>query len=83
MGVFVRNTFTKVEDVRSKYREIEEYDLTDVTDNFIDDMLIYKIDYNNRISQIEDDVNKIIKMLKSYDTSGAIDELEILAEKLY
>lgn len=86
MGIFVGNTYIRIEDVRSKYSRIEnEYNVGDIIsgEEKVDDLLICKTDFENIINNIYNDVDQIIKMLIDYDTSNAIDELKILAEKLY
>ncbi len=85
-SMFVGNTFVKVEEVRGKYSRIDdEYDVEDIVsgEEKVDGILISKSDFENIINNIYSDVISIIKTIKNYDTSGAIDELEILAEKLY
>lgn len=86
VGIFVGNTYIRIEDVRSKYSRIEnEYNVGDIIsgEEKVDDLLICKTDFENIINNIYNDVDQIIKMLIDYDTSNAIDELKILAEKLY
>mgnify|MGYP007112401223 CR=1 FL=1 len=39
--------------------------------------------YVKLIDQIESDIRTILGIIKNYELSEAIDELEILAEKLY
>lgn len=85
-SMFVGNTFVKVEEVRGKYIRIDdEYDVEDIVsgEEKVDGILISKSDFENIINNIYSDVISIIKTIKNYDTFGAIDELEILAEKLY
>jgi len=86
MSIFVGNTYVKKEDVRGKYSRIDnEYDVDDIIsgEEKVDGLLICKSDFDNIIDDIRNDIESIIKMLKNYDMSSAIDELEILAEKLY
>ena len=84
MSMFVGNTFTRVDDVRSLYSTIDSVDSEDIAYTYIvDKEFISKEDFDNRIQEICDDVNSAIKTIESYDVSSGLDELKILAEKLY
>ena len=81
--MFVGNIFTKVDDVHSKYRDIEIYDTTDEENKDLGDVILQE-DYDNRIDKIKSDINDIINLIEhNYDVSNALDYLKILAEKLY
>ncbi len=86
MSMFVGNTYIKVDDVRSIYSDIATYDVEDINlraEELKDIYLIFESDFKNVMNHLREDIDKILKMLINYDTSNAIDELKILAEKLY
>ena len=81
--MFIGNTFTKTDNVISEYSKIEVYD---VEDEDIENAgnVVLENDFRSRISQIEDDVNSIIKLIENnYDVAETLDELKILSAKLY
>lgn len=86
MSMFIDNTYVKVDDVRSIYSDIATYDVEDIIlreEELKNKYLILESDFENVMSHLKEDVDQILKMLINYDTSNAIDELKILAEKLY
>jgi hypothetical protein len=81
--MFIGNTLVRVDEVRSKYSGIEYYDLSDEENSDLKCDVVLKEDFDNRIGEIYSEVNSIIKTLEHYDLASGIDELKILAEKLY
>ena len=84
--MYIGNSLVKQEDVQRKYRTIPEYSIADMIDSDVNrsDTVVRYEDYYKRIDDIESDVKKIISTLENqYDLSTALDELKILAEKLY
>jgi len=82
MGRFIGNSFVLKEDVQGEYRTIPEYDTAEDENKDIGNVVLVD-DYNVRIRDIENDVKAIIVKLERYDLADAIDDLKILAEKLY
>lgn len=82
MSMFVGNTFVKTEDVRGTYRNIDKYDTNEDENKNIGDVILEE-DYINRIDQIYYDLINTIKTFENYDMVSGIDELKILAERLY
>lgn len=80
MSRFVGNSFVKKEDVQGVYSSID-YCLIQDMDTYIPYVKLE--DYENRIQEIKQEVEGIIKTLEDYDLAVAIDEIKILAEKLY
>lgn len=71
--------------MRGEYREITEYDLDELRDEeaSLEQTWHANSDVNERINEIENDVNEIIETLEDDDLAGAKKLLKELSEKLY
>lgn len=81
-SIFVGNTLTYVRDVEGKYHEIDVYDTSEESNENLG-MVVLEKDYDKRIAEIEQDVYAAIKKIESLDVSGGLDDLKVLAHKLY
>ena len=81
-SIFVGNTLTYVKDVEGKYHEIDVYDPSEEGNENLGNVILEN-DYDKRIAEIEQDVYAAIKKIESLDVSGGVDDLKILAYKLY
>lgn len=81
-SIFVGNTLIYVKDVEGKYHEIDVYDTSEEGNENLGNVIL-ETDYDKRIAEIEQDVYAAIKKIESLDVSGGLDDLKVLAYKLY
>jgi hypothetical protein len=81
---FIGTSWVKQEEVNGEYRKFNIYDMSDDENADIkhNDVVLHD-DVCKRINQIEDDIKSIIRTIEKYDLPNALDDLKILAEKLY